>query len=698
MLTAVIASLADHNPFFIFVSTMLSIVGGLFTIRLYRRIRRESGLRRRLWLFLASMVAGTSLWASHFIALVAHHPTAEFALNPFLTFVSLLIGVCATALGLCISANRTIPLMIEAGGGIIGLGIVALHYVGVSALVWPQPQSWDTGLIAVSVGSGIVLGALSMNRYARPCTRYCELGSMAFLVLTFISVHYFGMAAATFPTVDMVAHEQSLFGNGLLLATITLAIVALMLIVGAAYLIDSQASIAASAKYRYLALHDAITGLPNRQYLSNEVSRIVAERNSPGEAAALLFISLDQFKTINDLHGYGAGDQVLSALAANILGELDEDEFLVRFNGDEFVAFKSSVPNVNEALLFAHKIRNIILRPIPWNNFVLNLHASIGIAMFPDDSDDVETLVVRAALAAKRAKKSGGQQIRTYVDGMEEASRKQAVIAADLKQAVSDHQLQVYFQPQNSTRTGEIIGYEALLRWQHPIKGQIPADDFIPIAEKTGQILEIGQWALETACRHALTWTNPVNVSVNASPLQFSRSNYPAIVSQVLIETGLPAERLEIELTESSIIEDHELVLCAIRKLRAMGVKVSMDDFGTGYSSLNTLQNFPFDKIKVDRVFTQSIESDPRSRAIIRSAVLLGHSFKIPVLAEGVENEVQLAFLKEAGCTQVQGFLFGRPLPANKIPSTTGENIIPERVASVAAHALSQAGSPKRYA
>ncbi|WP_417667481.1 putative bifunctional diguanylate cyclase/phosphodiesterase [Roseibium sp.] len=679
MFSAIFATLHEHDPYFVIVSALLCGIGSVFTIRLYNRLRRESDLRRYLWLMLASTVGGTTLWAGHFIAMVGYKPAANLAFAPGLTLASLLIGIGSCGVGLLISANRTIPMMIELGGAVLGLGIAVLHYVGAAALVTPDLATWNYELVTVSAVSGAALGSLAMNRYGRPCTSYCEYGSVALLMLAFIAVHYLGMSAMTMQSGVQLNETEKLFGNGLLLTIVSFALGLLMLIVGAAYVLDSKASQAASAKYKYFALHDPITGLPNREYLTNEVSKILAQRTGPADCAAILFISLDQFKTINDLHGYGAGDEVLSALAANILGELKEDEVLARFNGDEFVAFKGDVPNLNEALLFAHKIRNIVLKPIHWNDFTLNLHASIGIAMFPEDSNDLETLVIRAALAAKRAKKTGGHQIKTYVDGMEEASRKQAVIAADLKRAVSDNQLQLYFQPQNNTRSGELTGYEALLRWQHPTKGQIAADDFIPIAEKTGQILDIGQWALETACMHAVAWENPVSVSVNASPLQFSRSDYPAIVSQVLIETGLPPERLEIELTESSIIEDHDMVLQAIQKLRAMNIRVSMDDFGTGYSSLNTLQNFPFDKIKVDRVFTQSIETDPRSRAIIRSAVLLGHSFKIPVLAEGVENDVQLAFLKEAGCAQVQGFLFGRPIPAEKIPSNPKRVLLSNR-------------------
>ncbi|WP_153772013.1 EAL domain-containing protein [Labrenzia sp. CE80] len=678
---AVLSSIAtEYHVLSLAAASVLGFAGCLFTIKLYGRVNSETGARRRLCLFLASIACASSIWGTHFITMIGHEPAVEHTFDVKLTILSFIVAFMMSGIGLFLATLRSLPLLIELGGLVVGLGIAAMHFTGMAAIIMPGVKSWDPGLIATSVVLGSLFGALALNRFARPGSRYRDVAASFCLMAAILCVHFIGMTSVTVIPVSGVELEPAALDKYTLLATVVLALVVLMLVVAAGYAIDAQGTRAAAEKYRYLALHDPITGLPNRQYLSQMISSRLAEMEESSNQAAVLFISLDQFKAINDLHGYGAGDEVLSAVSANILGNLAEDELLARFNGDEFVAFKGNVPNLNAAMLFAYKIREIILQPIHWNNYTLNLHASIGIAMFPDDSTDLDTLVLRAALAAKRAKRIGGHQIKTYVEGMEEANRRQAVIAADLKSAVSDGQLRLYVQPQNDARTMELIGYEALLRWEHPEKGLIGAADFIPIAERTGQILDIGQWVLEAACQRAISWDRSIPVSVNASPLQLSRSNYPAIVSQILIETGLPAERLEIELTESSIIEDHDRVLDAINALRDMGVRVSMDDFGTGYSSLNTLQNFPFDKIKVDRVFTQSIETDPRSRAIIRSAVLLGHSFKIPVLAEGVENKIQLDFLTEAGCAQVQGFLFGRPMPASDVPSNSEQALLTEEL------------------
>ncbi len=669
MITVLSRIAFEHNFFYLAVAGLLCLAGSVIAIKLCTRVRGETGLRKHLWLFLTSAVGGSTLWAAHFTAMIGYEIPVEraFAIAP--TIASLIIIIVAMGLGFFISAQLDKRFAVEIGGLILGLGIAAMHYTGMAALTIAGSIGWNTTFVICSILSGCLLGMLAMNRFARPCSRYCGTVSIACLMFAIASVHFTGMSAITLAPASGARLSDALLHDGALLAAMTTVVVIMILILGATYAIDQQGGRAASEKYRYLALHDPITGLPNRAFLTDEIARNLANRDSSGTKAAIFFISLSQFKTINDLHGYQAGDEVLSALAANILGALTEGETLARFNGDEFVAFKDNIRGPEEVTAFAGKIQEIILQPIHWNNYNLTLHASIGIAIFPEDSENLDTLVSRAALAAKEAKRTGDQQILTYVEGMEECSRRQAAIAADLKTAISENQLDIYFQQQNSTQTREIIGYEALLRWHHPEKGQISAEDFIPIAERTGQILEIGKWVLETACEYAVGWKVPVSVSVNASPLQFSRGNYPDVVAQALAKTGLPPERLEIELTESCIIQDHERVQKAIKALRSLGVRVSMDDFGTGYSSLNTLQNFPFDKIKVDRVFTQSIESDPRSRAIIRSALLLGHSFKIPVLAEGVENEVQLRFLAEAGCTEVQGYLFGRPRPASEIPS-----------------------------
>ncbi|GAA0776296.1 hypothetical protein GCM10009077_14900 [Roseibium denhamense] len=431
--------------------------------------------------------------------------------------------------------------------------------------------------------------------------------------------------------------------------------------------LDRHRKDTARRTYNHLAQQDALTHLPNRHYVQRAAKDLLGAAESNKTVCAVVMISLDQFKTINDLHGYEAGDAALCGIAEILRKNLPAPILLSRFYSDEFLIINSKLETVDEAVEFARQVRALARRPLKWGNCRLSIRSSIGLSIYPRDGSDLNTLVKRASLAAKQAKSIGGNLIQPYVTGMEEANRWEATLAADLRNATIDNELTLVFQRQNLAKSGHLVGYEALVRWRHTEKGPIAPEDFIPMAERSGIILDIGSWVLENACAEAATWHDPVTLSVNASPVQLSRSDFAGLVSTVLLKTGLPAERLEIELTESTPIDDHERVHETIRTLRKMGVRVAMDDFGTGYSSLNTLQAFPFDKIKVDRMFTQSLETNPQSRAILRSAILLGHSFKIPVIAEGVETERQLKFLQEAGCREVQGFLFGKHLVPEQI-------------------------------
>lgn len=434
-----------------------------------------------------------------------------------------------------------------------------------------------------------------------------------------------------------------------------------------AYMIDMHAALEASDSYQHLALHDPLTGLPNRHNLSMRLADLVTSDVDDTARVALLVIDLDRFKDINDVHGHAVGDILLRAVAKALAEALGPHEFIARIGGDEFVAVKSDVFARGEALKFANRLRGIILRPVEWENQKLSVGCSIGIALFPDHSAQGEDLLTRADLAMYRAKSLGRGKIRTYEATMDEGSRSRAALAIDLKRAIAEGEFELHYQAQNDTQTRGIVGFEALLRWNHPERGRVSPADFIPIAEETGLIVEIGDWVLRTACATATGWSEPHKVAINVAPLQLSQGDLPKRVAQVLSETGLPADRLEIEITESGIIADHQHALQIVQQLKAIGVTVAMDDFGTGYSSLSTLQQFPFDKIKIDRSFITNVTSNAHSAAIVQATLLLGKSLQIPVLAEGVETEQQLDFLRDTACGSVQGYLFGKPVGATEV-------------------------------
>jgi predicted signal transduction protein with EAL and GGDEF domain len=311
-------------------------------------------------------------------------------------------------------------------------------------------------------------------------------------------------------------------------------------------------------------------------------------------------------------------------------------------------------------------MRSLVFAPVESDGRSLSVGCSIGIALYPEHGSTADELCACADLAMYRAKSLGQSKVCTYERSMDEARRTRAELAIDLKRALFRDEFELNYQVQNDTQSGEIVGFEALLRWNHPVKGRVPPNDFIPMAEETGLIVEIGDWVLRTACATAASWPQPFKVAVNVAPMQLNR-DLPKRVVEVLRETGLAPERLEIELTETGIIADRQHALQVVLALKSLGVTVAMDDFGTGYSSLSTLQAFPFDKIKVDKSFIQSVQTSVHAAAIVKATLLLGRSLRIPVLAEGVETEQHLAFLREEGCTSVQGYLFGKPMPREAV-------------------------------
>jgi len=418
----------------------------------------------------------------------------------------------------------------------------------------------------------------------------------------------------------------------------------------------------ANERIELLAHYDLLTGLPNRMLLREQTADAIEEARDRGAPLAMLFIDLDGFKAVNDLHGHAAGDEVLRLLGQRFKALDDEHVHLARLSGDEFAAVLR-MHSVEELSLFAEKLQDVINQPMPTSFGLFNLGASLGGAVYPQDGHTKESLLGNADLAMYRAKRELGQQVCFYEPAMDERVRLRQSLASELRAAIEHDQLQVHYQQQIDIATGRVRGYEALLRWQHPTRGSIPPSEFIPLAERDTTILLLGEWVLRKACQDAARWMHPCSVAVNLSPMQFIHDDLPSLVRRILDETGLAPARLELELTESSIFADRDKALAMLTRIKALGVSIALDDFGTGYSSLDILRSFPFDKIKTDRSFMPSIEENPQARAIISAVLALGRSLDIPVLAEGIETPGQLELLRDMGCAAVQGYFLGRPKP-----------------------------------
>jgi diguanylate cyclase (GGDEF)-like protein/PAS domain S-box-containing protein len=419
---------------------------------------------------------------------------------------------------------------------------------------------------------------------------------------------------------------------------------------------------ASEARIQHLARHDALTGLPNRTHFNDAFEIELARAAQNNEYLGMVAFDIAQFKEINDRLGHQAGDEVLKKLAARLVDHAHVDGRLVaRFGGDEFNSMRrfKHLEDLRDAV---QRLYDCTCEPIRIGDEDIVLTINMGVSIYPQDGQTREVLLNNADLAMQRAKAVAGRALCYYDAGMDEAARERNAIAKDLMRALKDEEFRLFYQVQQSVVTGEITGYEALIRWKHPVRGFIPPIDFISIAEDSGAIVEIGAWVLRTACREAVSWNNNLKIAVNLSPVQLNEIGLIETVQEILIETGLSPSRLELEITESTIIGDKVRALHLLRQIKALGVTIAIDDFGTGYASLDTLNSFPFDKIKIDRSFLMEADKNAQARAIVRAILALGKSLDIPVLAEGVETEAQLGLLREEGCEEAQGYLLGRPV------------------------------------
>jgi diguanylate cyclase (GGDEF)-like protein/PAS domain S-box-containing protein len=423
----------------------------------------------------------------------------------------------------------------------------------------------------------------------------------------------------------------------------------------------------AQEKLAYLAHHDPLTGLPNRTRFREDLEQTLRRANRDGRVAVLC-LDLDHFKEINDSLGHPIGDDLLKDVASRLRTSVREGDTVARLGGDEFAIVQAGTDlQASESSLLAERLVEIVGAPYAIQGHQLNIGVSIGIAFAPNDGEDPDQLLKNADMALYRAKEDGRGTCRFFEPGMDARAQARRLLEIDLRAALTRDEFEVHYQPIHDLNTNQITAFEALIRWKHPLRGMISPTDFISLAEETGLITQVGDWILRKACMDAAAWSREVRVAVNLSPVQFKNSNPVQSVIVALAASGLAPERLELEITETVLLQDSEATLAALHKLRSFGVRISMDDFGTGYSSLSYLRSFPFDKIKIDRSFVQELATREDSMAIVRAVTGLGKSLGISIVAEGVETNEQLGLLRTEGCTEVQGFLFSRPRPAQDV-------------------------------
>ena len=657
-----------YHQFLVLFAGAVCLFGTWVGMRHFARARATEGATRRGWLFMASVGTGVALWASTFISILALDPALNSGFEPVATGVVLIIAIIACLVGFEIG-SRHFTLAPEAGGLVMGLGILAMHLVAFAGWHIAGTVHWNVYGVAVTFMLGLSLSALAVNRANRPVTRWCRHGAAIVLAFMVCTMHYALTASETIIPNALATLPSWLVPAHMLGFAVVAAVLLVMGSGFSTYVIDLRSRTESADRIHQLSFNDTMTGLPNRIAFNERLAFDAAEAHEMAHKVAAFSIDVDGFKDVNDVLGHSGGDQLLIQIANRMRGILGPGEFLARQSGDEFLGLKTSGNHPEDAQAFAERIAEVFAAPFQIGEQPVNLTASIGYSIFPTDNPARDHVLSNAKLAMYRGKSRQRGTITQYHQAMDDKERERRALSRDVQTAAERNELELHYQLQMTLGDGRVCGAEALMRWRHPQRGMVSPAEFIPLAEETEAILGMGEWALQAACRDAAAGRIPGTIAVNLSPVQFAREDLAEMIHGILLESGLSPRRLEVEVTESSVMSDQSRALHILRKLKAMGISVAMDDFGTGYSSLATLHAFPFDKIKLDQSFVRRLPDDLAAAAIVRTVLALGESLGMPVLAEGIETEAQWRFLSEAGCAKGQGYLFARPVSVVQLPA-----------------------------
>jgi diguanylate cyclase len=673
-----------HYPL-VALSVFVAVFVSYTALALFLRVARTPGRQGRLWLGGGAVAMGSGIWATHFLGMLALSLPIQLSYDLSTTTASLGIAI-ATSLGaLCIAARRRASVArLACSAGLLGGGISAMHYCGMSAIqIVPMiqyvPMLVVASIAVAVVGSFLGLWLFIRARGSRSHKAFVRAVASCVLGLSIGGMHYtgilgtrFGLGAYCIGTGG--ADSQWL---AILIATVAFAVMAVMTVLLAydSYLNASTREYQgrlelANSQLQHAATHDSLTGLPNRVSLERVLDERILQGRDGARRFAVMLIDLDRFKEINDSLGHLAGDELLRTLSGRIRSQVRTGTALARLGGDEFVVVVNNLHDSADAAIVATRLQEAIAQPVTLCGISVHVSASIGIARYPEDGRDSSTLLQRADTAMYHVKKNGRSGHQFYCSEIPTPSRERLEIDDALRRALTSQEFELHYQPKVDVRTGRIEAAEALIRWRHRERGLVAPANFIPLAEETGLIVAIGEWALREACRQARAWQGTrvggVRVAVNVSAKQFEARDFAEVVERIVIESGLEPALLELELTESAVMRDPQASIQALQRLTDLGIAVSLDDFGTGYSSLSHLRRLPLTKLKIDRSFIQDLQTDPGCEQIVRAIVSLGHNLHLKVIAEGVETAEQLQFLREAGCDKYQGYYCSPPVPAEE--------------------------------
>lgn len=675
----------SYDSFTVIVSILVAMLASFTALDMAGRVASSTGRVALAWLFGGGFAMGVGIWAMHFIGMLSMSLEMVMSYDPLLTAISMIVAIFASifALWLVCSSTHLSWRRLLGGALVLGSGVVAMHYTGMAALVFTPGISWNWGWVAVSVLIALVASCAALwlafhLREGQGRVTLLRLGASVIMGCAIAGMHYTGMVAANFPMHSHGAHSGvNSEWLAILVTVVTLAILGITLLVSmldarmqARTTILAHSLAEANRELAQLALHDNLTRLPNRILLEDRLEQAINKSNREKSQFALMFMDLDGFKAVNDAFGHHVGDNLLIAVTERMTGMMKGHYTLARMGGDEFVLL-IEIGDPNDAAAVADMLVKAVDRPFNISRYELMVSLSIGIAVYPGDGNDERELMFNADAAMYHTKNNGRNGYNFFQPSMNTLAQSQLQLNNDLWQALDNQELRLFYQPKYCAPSGPILGFEALLRWQHPSRGLLAPDIFLPIAEKTGMIVNIGNWVIDEACRQLHMWHlqgHPHwSVAVNLSAVQFEQSGLVETVQAALAKHQLPAELLTLEVTETTAMRDPEESVRILTELTRMGVKASIDDFGTGYSSLLYLKRLPASELKIDRAFVNELQAHSEDATIVSAIVALAQSLNLKVVAEGVETADQQAFLTGLGCNTLQGYLLGKPLPPERI-------------------------------
>jgi diguanylate cyclase (GGDEF)-like protein len=793
----------SHDLGLVALSYLVAVFGSFVSLEMIERWRRAKTSWALCWEVASAATLGGSIWSMHFIAMLALRTSFEVTYAPGLTLLSLLIPIIAVGWGLHALRSSNSLVRIACAGVAVGIGVAAMHYIGMASMRFPGALAYRPGLwtLSILVGVSAATAALWLSLNLRSGL---HRALAAFVMGAAIcGMHFTGMLATVFTYDPLQQAETGLNGSilAVMVAAITMALAlyalifvsadrrlmangerdadslrrknveleqsqakfdvaignmsqgltffdrdermvvcnnrfgeiyglpAHLMLAGATltqifewrkatgffpamevaeYMTRRDALVAhgkpfdltddlangstinihyeplisggwvithddvterrkAEADVQFMARHDMLTRLPNRVAFHERLEQAIA-MTGRGEQCAIHCLDLDNFKIINDTLGHPIGDLLLQAASERLQSCVREIDTVARLGGDEFAIIQRGTKSAHDAVLLANRIIEAFKKPFDLGDHHAPVGVSIGVAMAPDDGNMAEALLKSADIALYLSKAEGRGKARFFESEMNARVEKRRILELDLRGALHRNEFELFYQPLVTLETGVLAQFEALLRWNHPTRGMVSPADFIPVAEETGLIVDIGAWVLQAACKEAASWPNDVRIAVNLSPVQFKDGGLVRTVREALATSGLDPRRLELEITESVLLQDSATTLDALHEIRALAVTIALDDFGTGYSSLSYLRRFPFDKMKIDQSFVREMGESEDAMAIIRAIAGLGQSLRMTTTAEGVETIEQLERLRAEGCTQAQGYYLSRPQPVSALP------------------------------